>query len=167
MTTEGKKRRLVICSAVFIASILLMCGSAQATDLDGVGTWAPSVDASDLTGGAGTNLATSCESAADQITLDITNAPSENGWRIDVRRTDIHWHNNLTLSVRRTGDGTGLGTILGGASYLPVSPSSSAFFSGLLDRLAVPLQIKLSGLSVAIPSDTYSTTLTFTVVDNE
>ncbi len=134
-------------------------------DIGGTGTWAPLVDASDLTGGAGTNLAASYASAADQLSLDLFNAPAGNGWRVDVQRTDVHWHGDLVLSVRRTGDGTGVGTITGGDSYQPVDPSSSAFFSGFLDRLGVPLQISLSGVSVAIPPDTYSTSLTFTVVE--
>ncbi len=167
MNTGREKRRLVVCWTLLAVPLFLLCGSAYAVDLGGTGSWAPSVDASNLTGGAGTNLAPSYESAADQITLDITNASPSLGWRVDVQRVDTLWPSGLVLSVRRTGDGAGLGSIAGGASYQTVSPSSSAFFSGLLDCPSVPVQIKLSGVSVAILPGAYATTLTFTVVETQ
>jgi hypothetical protein len=165
LNTGRKKRRLVVCFALFAGSIAWLCGAAQATDITGTGSWSPSVNASNLTGGPGTNLASTYASAADQITLDITNSPTSYGYRVDVQRTDIAWNGNLVLSVQRTGDGAGTGTIAGGLSYQQVDTTSSAFFTGLLDRTGVPIQLQLSGVSVAIPPGTYSTTLTFTVVD--
>jgi hypothetical protein len=161
-----KKRRLVVFCFVVLVAIAFSCGAGQALDINGSGSWSPSVDSSDLTGGAGTDLLGAYESPADQVLLTLSGAsgPSDN-WRVDVKRTDISWHGDLVLWVSRTGDGTGSGAISGGTGYQQVGASDTAFFAGSGDRVGVPVQVKLSGVSVGIAAGTYSTNLVFTVVD--
>jgi hypothetical protein len=150
----------------------LACGllssvkTCDAIDIVVTGSWALTIDASNLTGGAGTDLIDTYESASNQVTVTIsgTTGDSDN-WRVDVKRTDSTWHNDFTLSVKRTGDGAGGGSISGGTAYQAVGTSDSAFFSGAGDRSDVPVQLELSGVSVQVAPNTYSTSVTYTVVD--
>ena len=121
---------------------------------------------SDLAGGAGSDLVPSKESSAGQATLDISaTASSEDQWRVDVSRSDSVWPSGLDLDVRRSSNGSGAGSISGGTSYLSIGSSPATFFSGSGDRTSIGLQLRLTGLSVSIGPDTYSTTVTYTVVD--
>lgn len=141
---------------------------ATAMDLTASGTWSPTTGASDLAAGAGSNLIGSYQSNPDQVTLSVfaTSGNTDN-WRVDVRRSDTNWHGNLVLSIMRTGDGIGGGSIAGGFAYQSVGAADSAFFSGAGDRSAIPIQLEISGVSVQIPPSTYSTTVIFTVVDTQ
>lgn len=166
--TGGKYVKQLVC----LSTIILACGlilparTSHAIDIALTGTWALSIDASDLTGGPGTDLIDTYESTADQITVTISNtAGADDNWRVDIRRTDTTWHGDFGLHVKRTGDGTGGGSISGGTAYQEVTTSDGAFFSGAGDRTDVPIQLKLTGVSVQVAPDTYSTTVTYTVVD--
>ena len=164
-----KHLRVPLLSAFLLAVCLF---PAAAVDLVGVGSYTEIVNASDLTGGAGTNLTSSYESGAAQIQLSVTEIQYEHGFRVDVRRSDVSWHASLIVSVRRTGDGTGVGTISGGLSYQAVGTSSAAFFSGTVpeggtySRLLIPVQVQVSGVSVLIPPHSYSTHVIFTGTEN-
>jgi len=46
-----------------------------------------------------------------------------------------------------------------------VTASDSAFYSGAGDRSGVKVQLKISGVSLAVSPDNYSTSIVFTVVD--
>ncbi len=140
---------------------------AQAIDITATGDWTSLViGAANLIGGAGTDLQSTYESAADQTSITVSNCTSpDDAWRVDVRRTDGTWDTGVTLSVRRTGDGTGTGSISGGSTYQAVGTIDVTFFTGSGDRTALPISYQLSGVSVQVPPNLYSTTVTFTVVD--
>lgn len=151
----------------FSALLSLFCLlPAAAIDLAGAGGWSETVTAADLTAGAGTDLLATYTSAADALVFSVGNCldPSD-AWRVDVRRGDVTWASQLSLSVRRTGEGTGLGVINGGLDYLPVGTSDVAFFSGAGDRLGIPVQVQVGGVSIQVEPGSYSTTLILTVVD--
>ncbi len=97
------------------------------------------------------------------MSIDIT-ATSGN-WGLDVKKIDTNWHSNLHLHVKRTSDGTGSGTISGGDSYQEVTDIDQSFFSGNSDRSNVNVQLKLTGVSIQVPPDTYTTTIYYTVFD--
>lgn len=164
MAIRRKKRRLVVCWLAVTIGVLGITVSSQASSLTGYGTWDLTVGTADLTAGAGTNLTSTYQSGASQLSLDVTGTSGGN-WEVDVQRTDVSWPSGLTLSIVRTGDGSPLGTIGGGLSYQEATPTSTAFFNGTNDDTGIPLQLELSGVSVAIPPGSYSTTLVFTVVD--
>ncbi len=84
---------------------------------------------------------------------------------MDVRRSDTLWHGNLVLSVRRTGNGSGSRAPIGGETYQAVSLADTTFYSGAGNHANVPVQFMISGVSVQVPPNSYSTTVTFTVVD--
>ena len=152
--------------------IVLACGlissvkTCEAIDIAVTGAWSLSIDAGDLTGGAGTDLTSTYESGASQVTVTISNTGGAgDNWRVDVKRTDGTWHGDFTLSVQRTAGGTGGGSLTGGDEYQAVGTTDSAFFSGAGDWTDVPVQLKLTGVSVQVPPSGYSTTVTYTVVD--
>jgi len=75
------------------------------------------------------------------------------------------WQSEVILSVQRKGDGSGAGSISNGTSYTTVGTSDVYFFEGTGDKTDIPVQYEISGMSISMPPGTYSTTLTFTVVD--
>jgi hypothetical protein len=152
--------------ALLIALALLSMRPAGAMDIVALGSWSEIIDSSDLIGGAGGTLTSTYESALNQIELSILNTADMNdSWRVDIRRLDITWPASLTLYAQRTSDGTGLGSISGGASYQVIGTTDAAFFSGTGDRDTITLQLKLTDMSIQITPDTYSTTVVYTLVD--
>ena len=149
-----------------ITFILLFFTKAEAIDISAVGSWSDTIDASDLQAGAGSNLIDTYESVAGATVLTISNTTGNtDNWRVDVRRTDTAWHSNLHLYVKRTSDGSGSGSISGGLSYIEITTIDSQIFSGAGDRSGINLEYKLTGMSVSVPPNAYSTTVTYTVVD--
>ncbi len=141
------------------------CAWGTLGDITATGNWNNVMDASDLIAGAGTDFM-NCESALDQTLITISNTGGDSDtWRVDVRRTDTNWHGLFILQMKRQGAGTGSGSISGGTAYLDVGTSDTSFFSGAGDRTDIPLRYKCKDCSVQVPPDSYSTTLTFTVVD--
>lgn len=129
-------------------------------------TWSPNLDASDLISGAGSDLVSTHSSASDVVELDISgSASSSDAWRVEVRRDDATWPAGLTLRVRRTGAGTGPGTISGGTSWVTIGSTDATFFSGEGDRSAIDLQLQLDGASVSQGDGTWQSSVVYTVVD--
>ncbi len=131
------------------------------------GSWSKSVDANDLVAGAGTDLVSTQTSSSNQGSIDVsgTTGDSDN-WRIDVKRVDTTWDSDFTIYVRRTGDGTGSGSISGGTTFQEVTTTDATFFSGSGDRSGINVEFKIEGFSVGtIPVDTYDTAITYTIVD--
>lgn len=155
-------------SAIIAVSVLIVGGltPALAIDIDVIGGWSRTITAADLQAGAGSDLISTYESAADQASATIFNtAGNTDAWRVDVRRSDTNWHPNFVLSVRRTGDGTGGGVVSGGTVYQAITTTDAEFFSGTGDRSNIPIQFKLEGMSIQVPPSNYSTTVVYTVVD--
>jgi hypothetical protein len=139
---------------------------AEATDISATGGWTQTINASNLVSGAGSNLIATYQSATNATTLTISNPTGTGGrWLVNVQRTDILWSSNFTLYVQRTSNGTGTGTITGGTSYIIINTTATQFFSGRRARSGINLQYELTGMSINVPPSTYSTTVTFTVVD--
>ncbi len=131
------------------------------------GGWFETIDYWDLLARAGSNLESEYESESDTESIDISGTTgSDDNWRVDVKKIDSNWDNNLVLSVERMSNGTGQGSIYGGAAYLQLTDTYQTFFSGSGDRSGIYIQCKISGLSVGnIYLDNYFTTIYYTVVD--
>jgi len=129
------------------------------------GSWSETIDASDLLAGAGSDLINTYESIADAVSISIseTSGASDN-WRVDVKKVDTNWDSSFYLYVKRTSDGTG-GSVSGGTAYQEITDVDESFFSGSDDVSGIDIQLKLSGVSVQIPPDSYMTTVYYTVVD--
>ena len=159
-------KTLAVAIVALVCGLISCCGICGAIEIALTGSWSPVIGAADLIGGAGTDLAPIYESSADAIAVTISSTTgSGDNWRVDVMMTDINWPAGFDLFIRRTGDGTGSGSIAGGAAYQQITDGYAALFSGAGDRLDIPLQLKLTGVSVHTPPDTYSATVTYTVVD--
>ena len=141
--------------------------SRAAISITAAGSWVDTIDENDLAGGPGSDLIGAHESAANQVSLGITGTTGgTDRWRVDVRRVDTTWHTNLHLHLRRTSNGSGpANRISGGTSYQEITDIYRTFFSGRGDRLGIDVQLRMTGVSVAIPAATYSSTVYYTVVD--
>jgi hypothetical protein len=144
---------------------VLFPAGTEAIDLSASGGLMRIVDASDLVAGAGSDLQSSFDDAAATSLSIVNTSGSSDHWRIDVRRNDATWHNALRLYVKRISDGSGSGIVTGGLSPVEISGTQVEFFSGGGDRNGLFLSYQLTGMSVAVPPNIYSTTVIFTVVD--
>jgi len=135
-------------------------------DIVATGDWSGTIGTSDLTGGAGTDLNSIYTSDSDQVSITISNTADDwDFWRVDVRKSDTTWDDDLVVSVMRTSSGTGAGGISGGTSYVAAGALDTEFFRGRGDRSNILAKLRLSGVSVQVPPNTYSTSIVFTVVD--
>jgi hypothetical protein len=164
---ERKVKISILLSLSAIAIPFAFGGASWAgLSISAVGTWSETVDETDLAGGPGSNLVSTCESTADQVSVDISGTTGDSDtWRVDLKKTDTTWHGDLHLHLKRTSDGTGSGSISGGASYVEATDTYTEFFSGGGDRTGIHVQLKITGISVGVPADAYSTTIYYTVVD--
>ena len=129
------------------------------------GSWSLTITSSDLISGAGSDLKSDYESAADAVSITISGTTGAlDTWGIDVRKVDTNWHSDLILYVKRTSNGIG-GSVSGGTSYQQVTGTNLSFFSGSDDVSWINVQLKLSGVSIRISPVTYTTTVYYTVVD--
>jgi hypothetical protein len=155
----------------FISSTSGLLG--QVVTVDVTGSWSLTIDQTNLQAGAGSDLVSSYESATNQVMIDINKVVYGNfwdwliayNWRVDVRRSDALWDSRLNLDVRRTGNGTGMGTISGGTAYQAVSSMDQTFFSGSRRRYDIPVQLQLRNVSIDVPPNNYSTTVVYTVTE--
>ncbi len=130
------------------------------------GNWDLTIDETDLQGGPGTDLISTYASVTS-MTIEVIkgNDNKKWNWRVDVSKIDNNWHGDFHLDVRRTGPGSGRGTISGGTIYQEISSTYQSFFSGYKNRHDVPFQYQLRGVSVQVVPNTYTTTVWFTVIE--
>jgi hypothetical protein len=126
------------------------------------------ITATDIPGGAGTDVVDYFYTAVNEKELEIRNPNGD--WNVYVSRSDTVWDSDLEIAVLRTGDGNGSGTLSGGdADYVVIGTSDVLFFSGTGgDARNVPIQFRLRGQLgyYGIPIDDYDTLITYTVIDS-
>ena len=144
------------------------------------GNWIPTVTAITTTGSDYSSSALT--SAANQTLITaggLGSLLSIKNYQISVSKTNTNWHNNLVLTARRTGTGTpsflGLLSASGGTTAQTITNISTAFFTINVSILSlglgnasisnIPIEYSLSGISVILPAKTYSTTITYTIVE--
>jgi hypothetical protein len=129
------------------------------------GSWVETIDKNNLVAGAGSNLQSTYTSVSGQVSIDISGTSgASDAWRVDVKKIDSNWNNNLHPYVMRTSDGTG-GSVSGGTSYQEVTDINTSFFSGSGDVTGINVQLRMTGASIQITPASYSTVLYYTVVD--
>jgi len=149
---------------LFAAALIPAEGVWAAVSVRVSGSWFETLDETDLVGGAGSQLKSTIESAADQVSITLLGA-GNSSWRVDVRKVDTDWHGDLGLYVRRTSDGSGQGQIAGGTSYQQVTDTYQEFFRGRKNCRDASLQLMLDGVSAELPCGNYLTTVYYTVVE--
>jgi len=146
-----------------LACLICSGGICWAISITVTGNWSETIDSTDLQAGAGSDLISTYESAVDTVSIDIS--ATIGNWGLDVKKFDTNWHSDLHLHVKRTSDGTGSGSISGGGAYQEVTDTDQSFFSGNGDRSSINVQLELTGVSIQVPPDTYTTTVYYTVSD--
>lgn len=156
-------RRVSIGLAVFV---LLSLPSQASFGLEVVttGKWLLTLDSTSLVGGAGTGFADIYESSATEVQLSINPTLLVNTWTVDVHRSDLNWHGDLTISAKRTSAGSG-GSVSGGTTYREISTTSAYFFQGEGEVTDIDLQFKVQGVSVALDSTQYTSEIVYTVIE--
>lgn len=133
-----------------------------------IGSWSLSISSADLIAGAGSDINNHFVSISNQVMIDITDVYTiENNWRIDVHKTDVIWDTNIQLFIARTGEGSGekKSKILGGLTYQNITDVEQLFFAGTGQRIGVPIQLKLEGLTIRLPLGSYATTVVYTITE--
>lgn len=130
------------------------------------GAWYETVDKNDLVFGAGSDLENIFTSVSGQVSIDISGAINpDHSWRVDVRRIDTNWDNRFRIYIMRTTSGSGSG-VAGGEIYQEVTPLDNSFFTGVGNVTDIKVQLRVTGTSVQIKPDSYSTVLYYTIFDN-
>lgn len=96
------------------------------------------------------------------------NAP----WRIEVQKSDYNWNNNLVLETVRAGNGINSKNrnkptnIYDGTNYQTVNNMSGYFFSGRGEIEEIPVNFKITGMSVVNGAQDFETKVVFTIYDD-
>ena len=157
-----RKKKAVTYTLLAVSAVLVCSGGlCWAISISATGSW------SETTGSpppaAGSDLPNTCESTTNAISINIT--ATNGNWGLTVKKINSKWHDSLHLWVKRTSDGSGSGSISGGSSYQETTDIDSDFFNGNGDRSNVNIQLKLTGVSIQVPPDTYTATVYYTVSD--
>ncbi len=107
----------------------------------------------------------SVQSMPGSAALSVVNAGNtREQWGIEVKIQGVPLPEGVRLWVRRSGSGHGAGWIRSGLGFVPVGESPVLLFSGTGDRMRVPLQLRIGGITPRTPGATIRTSLIFTVV---
>lgn len=130
------------------------------------GSWNEVIDRNDLSAGAGSDLAGSFTSSNKEnlITINGTMNKRDN-WQVSVKRVDTLWDGRMRLFVRRTSNGAGPGTISGGEAFVPVAQNDVVFFTGAGNLNNIRVQLQVTGTSIELPPNVYTSTIQYTVID--
>jgi hypothetical protein len=139
-----------------------MVGLVQAADISLVGNWSRTIDEQDLVDGAGSGFRSPIESEPGQATLSIQNT-GVGSWRVKVRHTLSNLPDGVTLAVKRSSDGTGQGTIAGGADYLVISDTEQTLCEGSGERTDIALRLRLQGVTIFQAPGLHNATLLYRV----
>ncbi|WP_313260789.1 hypothetical protein [Sphingobacterium sp.] len=121
---------------------------------------------------AGGDYLGSYQSAPDQVLLNVRVPLLLASGRVSVRyEPNPNWHGDLNLSARRTGDGSTLCllcAISGGTAYQQVTSVDTELFIiqavlALASYSNIPVQLRLSGVSVTLPTGNYQARVVFTI----
>lgn len=92
-------------------------------------------------------------------------------WKIEVRKEDLNWDNNIQLEIIRAGNGisqqnNNSNHVQNGNSYQTVREMPSYFFNGKGFVSDIPIQVRLSGFSIVNGANDYETNVILTIYDD-
>lgn len=160
---------------LFFIAFLVISGSlfGQGIDVTVTGGWVNNISPSDISD-AGNDYPIAYTSNINQTLLTIIPKNYNKLIYVYVTRSDIVWHNNLTLKIRRTSNGTNNNnTINGGLLYQTITnaqPPSNApsaitpLFTCEGPFINLSFQYEITGISVVLPVQSYATTIYFTLM---
>jgi hypothetical protein len=123
---------------------------------------------------AGMDFQVEMEFSTDEIILSVAILPQNLDnvvylpWQIQVSKNDLEWNEAIEIYIRRTGDGKSEynNKPQNGFYYQKLDSNSTLLFSGQGWINSIPLQLKITGLSVTLPAKSYATEINFTLIDN-
>ena len=133
------------------------------------GGWEASIGSELMTGGAGSDLAPTIESAADAVRLETE---SSSDWRMDVSRIMGDWPAELVLSVRASSArALGPGSASAVSTYRAVTAepfmiASGTYRAGPRARARIELQYLVEGIAASMGAGTRTTTIVYTITDS-
>ena len=93
-------------------------------------------------------------------------------WHINISKIDFNWDDDLIIEARRAGNGNLIDPytaqdlfIVDGDSYQEISDTPNYFFRGRHGISNIPLQLQISGASLAMGAETYETKIVLTVYE--
>lgn len=159
----------------FLIGMFTSLGYSQNTSINIDGNWSLTIDASDLTGGPGSNLQSIYNSSNDATVIDLDLLKSPGNWyywilrwdwRVDVNMQTLNWVDNWEVWLRRTGDGDYLlGSIEGGETFQQLSSMNILFCSGNRNHNNIPLEYELRGVTLPLEAGQYSAIVYFTLTE--
>lgn len=159
LSRAGSKTLIIFPTFFFL--LILSCPGA---DISTVGSWNSFLGPEDLQLGAGSSPVTGIESCPDQILISIT-APGGDPWKIEARLLFSTLPTGIRVLVRRSGRGSGTGEILGGTFFQAVEEEGIFLCGGEGERIEIPIQLRLEGLSVLHSPGSFSIDLNWRVIE--
>lgn len=147
--------------------IISNCLFSQEISVKGKWTWPSGRNwISDLNE-AGNDYVGTYESDHDETKITINAKHKNQQTVVNIHKEDNgDWHTELILEIQRTDRGTNNNySIYDGLSYQIIGDTDTRFFYTYDDQKDVPIQYRISGISVTLPVKDYSTTFVFTVYD--
>lgn len=133
--------------------------------------WQEDLDATDLLTPeeAGEDLNPTLQTVANYNQLDILNVASTQDWKITVSKSDINWPAAFVPYVQRTSNGipcgtcTGVNTVTSPAGFLQITNLEQDFVFGSGEVTNIDVQFRITGISLTVDADNYSTEIIFTL----
>jgi len=150
---------------IIILLLSTVVGFSQKIRLSG--SWTKTLKSSNITS-AGDDYEQFYLSGTKQTRITITPIPNskynrENmAFKVFVNKEDVEWHSDLVIEAKLTSTNHGN---YSGTSFQAITNNSSFFFSTIGKQKNLPIQYKISGLSVTIPAEIYSTEIIYTVLN--
>ena len=136
-----------------------------------VSNWQEDLDATDLLTPeeAGEDLNPVLQTVANYNQLDILNVASTQNWKITVSKSDINWPAAFLPYVQRTSNGipcgtcSGVNTVTSPSGYLQITNLEQDFIFGSGEVTNIDVQFRVTGISLTVDADNYSTEIIFTL----
>ncbi|RPJ04944.1 MAG: hypothetical protein EHM28_13095 [Spirochaetaceae bacterium] len=159
---------IAIIMVLFLSNAITLFGFGTIEATVSGGSWDVDIDATDLlpASTAGANLTTFTESATNLVDVNITITWSAATWYVTVHKVDTTWDPDVRLYAKRTGNGTGTGTINDGLNYVLVDDTPTYLFRVTRTRSNVPIELMLDEFSVPLMSSgVYTTSVVYTITN--
>jgi len=158
-------KTILLITSILITSVCY----GQRINIKGT-NWNKTFQASDISN-AGSDYNAFYESSSNQHRITFTSKPKNNYtnnyaiFALSIHKEDINWHPNLNLEVKRTGGSTNGHTLYYGDYYRTVTNNSSLFLYSRGNVKNIPIQYKISGISVLLPVENYTTRIVYTIMN--
>ncbi|MGI6783443.1 MAG: hypothetical protein ACOX5A_04370 [Aminivibrio sp.] len=151
--------RLFAALALFPLFFLMTAGPCRALDLLVSGAW--------FLRGSGSMWSSSTPavaSAGGDVLISVMGAGAGEPWKVTADLDSRGMPESARVWVRRGGAGQGIGWIDGGLVFIPLGARDTTLFTGAGDRMQIPLEVKVDGISPLTSSGLFRGELRFKAV---